>query len=325
MTESSEFAARIRARYPEGLTGIFALGGTRTTYVLTQNHQKNDPGRIDKMQNYADYGSHLLRQLFGLFFDLGGQNLVGSVLSYQQLHSERGAEYAQVTAALTRILMEGKWLDFYHQQQVDPYFVGIDTLLHLPEDSFAHQLGAECQRFNQTWAYQAGRRKVIWEVAAMPLYSIWNARQVMGEAAHAAFEAEMAAAADLQAMHDLLYRYYARAAYGTDLPVPHFYLGSNRNGDLKLRSLLPVALLCGGPFRMFYTPYPTLFTTAETMRAILEDLAFGSKGVQSTHTDYSGQLAPEVVEHEYQRVLELSANPMSTAGFFRRVQAADNG
>lgn len=318
MTEATNFADRIRERYPEGLTGILALGGTRTTYVLAQNTQNVDPGRIDRMDYYADFASDLLRKLLTSFFELGGQNIVSSVLSYQQLQNERGTEYAKVTAALCRILMQGDWVGFYHAQEADPYFVGIDTLLHLPEDSFAYQLGLECVRFNQTWSYQEGRRKIIWEVAPIPLYSIWNAHRVMGEAAQTEFEAALAAATDLTKMHDLLYRYYARAVYGTDLPVPHFYLGSNRNGDLKLRSLLPIALLCGGPFRMFFTPYPSLFMTKATLQAILEDLAFG-KAMRSRKLDYSGQLPPGVVELEYQRVLDLSADPETTLGLFRQV------
>jgi hypothetical protein len=52
MTDPS-FADRIRVRYPEGLTGVFAIGGTRTTYVLEQNRQTSDPGRID---NFATQG-----------------------------------------------------------------------------------------------------------------------------------------------------------------------------------------------------------------------------------------------------------------------------
>src|SRR5690606_14988848 len=152
------------------------------------------------------------------------------------------------------------------------------------------------------------------------LYSIWSAHQVMGEEARAHLETELAAITDLQAMHDILYRYYSHAVYGTDIPYPHFYLGSNRNGDLKLRSLLPIALLCGGSFRLYFTPYPSLFTTRKTLQEILEDLAFGKTITSSKFTNYSGQFTSKLAESEYQRILELAADPRSTLGLIRQVQ-----
>src|SRR5690606_33895114 len=110
---------------------------------------------------------------------------------------------------------------------------------------------------------------------------------------------------DLQTLHDKLYEYYAQAAYGTSLPVPHFYLGSIRNGDFKIRAMLPIALLCGDPFRVFYTPYPSLFTTRDTLQGILEDLAFG-KTLRSSTKDYSQQYTQELAQVEYQRIIELT-------------------
>jgi hypothetical protein len=124
-------------------------------------------------------------------------------------------------------------------------------------------------------------------------------------------------------MSDLLYRYYARAVYGTDVPSPHFYLGANRNGDLKLRSFLPIALLCGGKFRMYFTPYPSLSMKRENFEAILEDVA-SSKRVHSTTMDYSGQLPSELLEAEYQRIMELRADPASTLGLVRKLSSAED-
>lgn len=318
-SDSTAFADLIRDRYPEGLTGVFAVGGTRMTYILAQKRQDHDPGHIPTMADYAEYGFDLLRSLIENFFDLGGQNIIVPALSYQLFNDDRGSEYAEVAAQLTYRLMEDRWLDFYQRLNIDPYFTGIDTLLHLPEQKFTYDLGRRCDEFNQTWSYQEGRRKLIWEVAPIPLYSFWRAHQVMGADEQARLETELAAATDLQTMHDVLNQYYARAVYGTDIPKPHFYVGTNRNGDLKLRALLPIALLCGDPFRLFYTPYPSLFLTRETLQAILEDLAFG-KPLRSSKTDYGGQITSEVVQAEYQRVLEVSANPLSTIGFVRHVQ-----
>jgi hypothetical protein len=104
--------------------------------------------------------------------------------------------------------------------------------------------------------------------------------------------------------------------------MPHFYLGSNRNGEMKLHAMLPIALLCGGDFRVFYTPYPTLFMTRETWQVMLEDLAFG-KAKRSKKLDYSGQWTPEQAEAEYQRIQALRADPQSTLGLIRPVDFED--
>jgi hypothetical protein len=322
MTDGTSFAARIRERYPEGLTGILAVGATRTTYILDQNRQGADPGHIHDFATYADYAIERLMGLITLFFDLGGQNVIVPMFSYQGFY-ERGEEYGSLAAKGCLKLIDDGILALYREHQIDPYFVGIDTLLHLPADQLAHQIGAELDSVNKSWPYQAERRRLIWEVAPIPLLSFWRAEAVMGQEARAALQKELAAATDLRTMHDLLYRYYARAVYGTDIPMPHFYLGTNRNGDIKLRAMLPISLICGGPFRLFYTPYPPLYITRQTFQAILEDLAFG-KRLRSTTTDYSGSYTPELAEAEYQRILKLSADPASIVGLLRQVSTPDN-
>ena len=42
----AEFAQRIRERYPEGLTGLFAIGATRRTFILDRNRHRENPGHI---------------------------------------------------------------------------------------------------------------------------------------------------------------------------------------------------------------------------------------------------------------------------------------
>lgn len=323
MSDTSEFASRMRARFPEGLTGVFAAGGSRTTYLLDQQAEQPQPGVISDFDAYAKYGlDHLFEQM-AMFYEMGGQNLISVIFSYRSLY-ERGDEYGEKAARMCLEVIDESRLDFYRDLEIDPYIAGIDTLLALPEDHYAHQVGAEFARFQSNWQYQAGRRKLIWEVAPIPLFSIWRAGETMGADAGAELEAALAQATDLRTMHDLLYQYYARAVYGTDLPVPHFYLGTNRNGDLKLRALLPIALLAGGPFRLYYTPYPSLNMTREAFQAMLEDLAFG-KPLRSTKLDYSGQLTPELLQSESQRVQELSADPRSTLGLVRPVDARGQG
>ncbi len=318
MSEVTAFSDRIRERYPEGLTGIFAPGGTRTTFILDHQRNQENPGLIPDFSEYTDYAFGRLFDLIEIFFDLGCQNLIIPLFSYQGFY-ERGEEYREQAARMCLRVIDDAKIAFYQRHEIDPYPVGIDTLLHLPEDQFAHQLGREFERFQQDWPYQDGRRKIILEVAPIPLFSFWRAHQVMGEAERLALETALEQTTDLREMHDQLYRYYARAVYGTDLPMPHFYLGSNRNGDIKVRSMLPMSMICGGPFRMFFTPYPSLYLTQEIIQSILEDLAFG-KPLRSTKTDYSGQITRDLLEVEHQRILQLSADPGSTIGMVRRLQ-----
>jgi hypothetical protein len=316
MTKRVSFADRIRERYPEGLTGIFAPGGTRTTFILENGRNQQDPGSIQDFGEYADYAFDRLFDLIQTFFDLGGQNLIVPLFSYQGFY-ERGPEYAEQAARMCLTVIDDKKVAFYKQNNIDPYLVGIDTLLHLPKEQFAHQLGEEFENFQHSWPYQNGRRKIIWEVAPIPLFSFWRAHQVMSEQENLEFEASLEQSTDLQDMHDKLYRYYARAVYGTDIPMPQFYLGSNRNGDIKLRSMLPLAMVCGGPFRMFFTPYPSLFITSEILQAILEDLAF-AKPLRSMKIDYSGQVTADLIEAEYQRVLQVSGDTSQIPGMVRK-------
>lgn len=313
--ETAAFAERIRAHYPEGLTGILAIGGTRTAYILERRRGHADPGQIEDYVDYAQYTLEQYLRLIGLFFELGGTNLIIPPLSYQAFY-ERGEEYAQIILNHTLLLISEPALELYERLGIDPVFVGIDTLLHLPESVPFHALGARLHQFHQEWAYQPGRRKVIWEIAPIPLYSFWKAGQVMPPDEQRALAATLEGTTDMREMYRALFAYYARAALGTEIPVPHFYVGTNRNGDLKLRSMVPVALLAGGPFRLFYVPYPSLFITRDVLRAILHDLAFG-RGPESKQYDYAGQLSPDWAEAEYRRVMALVADPGTIAGLKR--------
>ncbi len=318
MTDTS-FAEQIRARYPEGLTGVFAVGGTRTTYILEQNRLSIDPGRID---DFAAQGEYLLPRYWDLilnFFGLGGQNMIITAFSFRGFYN-RGQEYADlITQEMLRFINKESQA-FYRENEIDPYFVGVDSLFLLPPESATYDVGRQLVEFQRTWPHQDGRRKLIWEIASIPLYSFWKAFQAMSEAERNAFEAEMAALINLEDINRFLYRKLSRAVFGTDVPMPQFYLGTNKSGDLKWRSPMPIALTGGDYLRMFYTPYPSLFVTRETLHTILEDLAFKER-FYSPKTDYSGQYTPDLVQAEYDRVTELSSHPETTLGLSRRVKA----
>lgn len=313
----TSFAERIRQRFPEGLTGILVIGGTRMTYALQTNRDSRNPGHIADMEAYA---LDMLRQYFRLidwYYELGGHNLIIPPLAYQRFTSYDRAYMRQMTGMM-RLLVEGFALDYYVQNEVDPYFVGLDTLLKLPADNAAHSMAAALTDFQRGWQYGEGRRKLLWEVAPIPLYTFWTLQQALEPEARAQIDAALSATDDLEQVYRLLYSVYARALYGTDLPIPHFYLGTNRNGDLKLRSMAPIALLNGADTRFYYTPYPSLFTTRDTLQTVIADVAF-AETMSSKDADYSERFTQDVARAEYERIMALSADPSTTVGLVRTV------
>ena len=319
------FAQQVRSHFPEGLTGIIAVGGTRTSFVLSTEPDESgrrDPGKIDPKE-YAKFGADRYVGLLRMFFDLGGQNLIVPVLSYQSFH-ERGAEYTNQFTGFARWLAGPEFQRIYRELGVDPFFCGIDTLLHLPEGDGARALGEALRDFRSGWEYAPGRRKVIWEIAPIPLYSFWRATAALAPDEQHALDAELAAMTDLDQVYRRLFQFYARSALGAEIPVPHFYLGTNRNGDLKLRAPLSLSMLCGGAFRAFYTPYPTLFLTPAALRTVIEDLISGG-GLRSFTKDYEGHYSDELFRRERERVLALRDDPRSTLGLLRDAGRASAG
>jgi hypothetical protein len=332
---TDDFARRVRAHFPEGLTGIIVIGGTRTSF-LYERPEPADPAEVGRIvpEEYARYGVRAYTDLLRHYYELGGQNLIVPGWAYQYFTESprgtggwRGEDFRRRFIPLARWLAGEQFVRFYEEMGIDPYFVGIDTLLHLPADDEAHALGAALRDFTRSWPYQPGRRTLIWEIASIPLYTFWRATTALTDAERAALEAELAAAADLAQVHHILYRFYTRAAVGRPLPVPHFYLANNRNGDLKLRGPLSMALSANNAsLRCFYVPYPTLLTTRETLRTLIEDL-MTEGGLRSHTADYHGQVSVELLRQERGRALALRADPRATLGLARRVTAgpADRG
>lgn len=316
MTDNT-FANNVRKRFPEGLTGLFAIGGTRTTYILEKNRHATDPGQIN---DFEDYGETLLNKYLDfsrMYVELGGQNLIISVFSFIGFYN-RGGQYAEfATRELGRLTNEVS-SSFYRQNRMDPYFVGIDTMLRLPQDSSAHRMARHLAEFQKDWSYDTNHHKLIWEIAAIPNLSLWSAFQRMTEDERHKITEELESYDNLLDVQRSLYHHFSKAVFGFEIPMPHFYLGTNKGGDLKLRSPLGIGLTAGEYLRLYYTPYPSLFITRETLKAIIEDLAFNER-FHSTNTDYKGQYTPELAQKEYDRIMALCANPNSVLGFTRRV------
>jgi hypothetical protein len=299
------------------LTGIFAISGTQTSYILEKNRDADDPGRIEDPRAFANFLLERYFALASMYFGMGGQNMFVPALWYQRFY-ERGSDYTELVARLSLDLISESATRFYRDNEIDPYFVGIDTLLHLANDGPASRLGKELSDFCAGWQYASQRRKLLWEIATIPLFSVWRVDQ--DKALRDALAAELSNLSNLADLQPALYKIYSQAIYGIDLPMPHFYLGTNRNGDLKLRSSLPIGLGYSGSFRMFFVPYPSLNMKEESLRAILEDLAFGSADLRSHDIDYAAVYTRELADAEYKRVLDLSANVESVLGLFRHVE-----
>jgi hypothetical protein len=317
MNDNLMFATRIRERFPEGLTGLFAIGGTRTSHILENNRYTDQPGKIEDFSSYSQSSLQQYKNLINSFFDLGGQNLVISALSFRSFF-ERGTEYGDlVTQELAR-LIDDRILSFYQEWGVDPYFVGLDTLRDFAPQPATRQAATRLLEFQKNWPYREGNRKLIWEIASIPLYTLWRFFEEATSEQRAELREQVQRSEGLDQVQSRLYEYFCKYALGVSLPTPHFYLGTNKSGDLKLRSPLMTALTAGEYLRLYYTPYPSLFVTHETLKAILDDLAF-NKRFYSNKTDYKGQFTSELAQKEYERVISLASNPASVVGYTRSV------
>jgi hypothetical protein len=312
----ADLQTRVAARFTEGLTGVMLVGGTRTAYILERNQNKADPGVIADWDDYIEYAFQRNLELMKMFYDLGGSNLIVSVTSYPVLEGLRGAAQAQGMAESMYRLAGAEMVDFYHVYKVDPYFAALDTLLRMPQGSPSHQVALDLQKFAKEWDYQPGRHKLIWEVAPLPLYTFRYIDQYYDPEVVAELDAQLQAENSLGAVYQMLYHYYAYASYTTDVPIPHFYLASSRNGDLKPRAFLPFSLEASGNLRMYFTPFPSFFMTHDTLRAIFEDL-IDDKRLRSQKYDYKGQLTPEVVQQMHEHFTQLAADPTTTLGLSR--------
>src|SRR5438270_12009277 len=145
-----EFAASIRERYPEGLTGIFAIGGTRTTYILEKNRHAPDPGHIEDFAAHSEYLLNRYYQFARMFLDLGGQNMIITAFSFRGFYN-RGAQYADYVAPELLRLFDNQAVTFYEENGIDPYLVGVDTLLCLPKESKAYEVGQQLMEYRKQW------------------------------------------------------------------------------------------------------------------------------------------------------------------------------
>jgi hypothetical protein len=321
----SALKARIRERYPQGLTGIFSVGATRTSFILEHNRENENPGEITDFNAYVRYGIDSSLRFLNMFFEMGGSHALATIASFQILEDKRGPHYPELAAQQSQLLYDGSAQEFYRQHQIDPYFTGIDILLLRPEGSPQHRMAKAVVAFQKTWDYQPDHHRLVWEIAPMPLYTFRLVDELMGEAARLEFDEKLEQAlGNYNQMYQLLYDYYATAAYGTPVPAPQFYLASNRNGDMKPRAFLPFSLEASAELRMYFTPYPLLFMTHESLEVILEDLLV-EKRLRSYQADYKDRFTPEMAQQMYRHFKDLASDPTTTLGLSRNTAKLEDG
>jgi hypothetical protein len=323
MIATLDFEAQIRERFPEGLTGCIVVGGTRTAYILTHQRHLENPGKIRDFAHYSRVMAQEYIRLATHFYGLGGQNLIMNVFGRTGFML-RGEEYAAQSTRQLHMLIQDPFLSFYHEQAVDPYFVGADVMRSLLPKSPVHQLGAALHEFQSTWDYQPGRRKLIWEVGVIQQYSFWRARDVLPDEMVHRLEDLLHHPPDLMTLDDALYDAFCLACYGTVIPSPHFYLGTNRKGTLKTRVVLPAAFARAQAMKQYYTPYPTSFMTERELQAVIEDVAFGGTQHHTQQYDYNDQYSPAEAEAEYHRFSHLRDDLRSIVGLSNQPQHSES-
>jgi hypothetical protein len=260
----------------QSLTAIIAIGGTRTAYSLHTGQAS--------ITDFSDYSHWLLSQyqrIISDYLELGGSHLIIPALSWQSF-IQRGEKYSKAITKAVELLIGQEMCEFYKAHDLAVRCAGIDTLFQLPKDSPEHQLACQLNAFNETW--NTGSHYLVWEIAPIPTYSILQAGLALDDSSK-----------PLEALHDDLYEQLAPSVYGLPMPKPDLYIGSARNGDIKLRAMLPFALAAGGEMRFYYLPYPSLLMPREALKTILEDLQQGIADRAPTAFDYTDVLSEEAI------------------------------
>src|SRR5215813_8149090 len=138
----TEFAAQVRKRFEGkgGLTGVFAIGGTRTTYILEKQRHLPDPGRMNDLSDQIEYIQGRYQDFISMFFKLGGQNMIIAASSFRAFAGQRGPDYVNWISKAVSNLHNDTFQRFYRENGIDPYFIGIDVFLAQKRESAAQKM-----------------------------------------------------------------------------------------------------------------------------------------------------------------------------------------
>lgn len=287
-----DLKGRIQAQFPEGLTGIFALGGTRTSYATQCQRDSNNPGAISDFDHYVEYGLSKSLEIIEWFFRCGGSYAILEILDiYRVTNNREGYRNAAIDAGYS--LIDETRREYYQDHSIDPFFSGIDTLLYVPENHPAHQLARAYTQFQANWQYSDKHKKIIFEIAPIPLYTFVQTVKPTIDKDDS-----------LLGLAERLYKHYAQAAYGIYVPPPSFYVGQSRNGDMKSLAFLPMSLDTTGRMRMYFTQYPSFYLTYDAVQKILYDLV--NTRLRANSYDYRDEMTLEMANEMHERFSKMA-------------------
>jgi hypothetical protein len=298
----------IRHKFPGGLTAVLGTGGSRTSYILEYNRHKNNPGKID----FDDYGEKM-RDKFCLLVknivSLGGKNIIDAAPTYGLIATRTPQYVYSIIDLAKRIYLDEKMQEFYKENHIDPYFVGMEAFLNTPVDSPFNKYAQKLIHFMNEWSYHPDNNRLILEVGTIHIFSIWRALQSNTQEEQQQLEQEIESTFDLKTKFDILYQYFIKKIYGFHVPIPHFLLSSNAKGSCKCFLPLPMILSGGIKTRFFYMPYSPIAISYSALETIIRDL-IAPKSQTSLEIDYSDKSnLSTLLENKYQEMLTLVNNP----------------
>lgn len=290
------------------ITAILSFSGTRMAYVLERNRDKENPGEID-YPDYLDYSLGKIKDIVTYYFEAGGQNLILEVLDVGLMTDDRGEQYADLATQYIYELADGL-NKFYREIEADVTFIGIDAIQHLPTGHPAQKLGKYLNDFNNQWQYDYNNRhQILWNIAAIPLYTIHQASQSSGFS-----QINMEKITKVEADY---YENFAQQIYGFNCPMPDLYISSNTNGDFTINSRLPLTLGLNYHFRLFYVPFPTFFMTQDHFNTIMLDME--AKLIYNSYAiDYGGQISQDTAKRGYEYYKAMAKSGENISGLFTR-------
>ena len=134
------------------LCGLLALGGTRRSFVFSQNRHAADPGKID----YAAYAQFVLDRYLAIltdYFSLGGTVAVMRLMD-RSIYVNRGDAYADMALNHMRMLADQQALAAYDELGCGVAFAGLEDV--------AARDSALAERLRSV--ERKGERCVVWEV-----------------------------------------------------------------------------------------------------------------------------------------------------------------
>lgn len=243
------------------MIAAIAIGETRTAYLIERNITD---GKIVDFQDYADYSILQYMRIIEDYILLGGEHLILSVYSWQLL-VEQGAKYAELSVNALNMLTSPTMKQFYIEHNIQPRFVGLE-ILQMNSNKVLREVADNFENHEKEYDYSPDKHQLIWEIATMPLLTYGQnttPQRITDDIANLD--------GDIANLHDDLYNHYAKIAYKIDIPPPDIYIGSAENGDLKIRSMSPMAFSAEQATKFYFLKYPSILITKQHLKLIMDD------------------------------------------------------